>query len=922
MTGLPSGTVTFLFTDIEGSTRLLEGLGHRYGDALEAHRGILRRAFDAHGGHVVDLEGDAAFAVFSSAHASVEAAAEVQRALAEYVWPEGWPLRVRMGLHSGEATVRDGGYVGMDVHRGARIMSAGHGGQVLLSESTRHLLGGDLSGELQVRDLGEHRLKDLTSQRLYQLLIPGLESEFPALKTLENRPTNLPTQANPLIGRQAELEEVGTLLGRSDVRVLTFTGPGGTGKTRLALQVAGGVLDEFRDGVYFVNLAAVTDPDLVVPTIAQTLAIREAGGQALAETLAAYLESRELLLLLDNFEQVVAAAVSVGALLRAAPKLKVLVTSRAPLHLAAEHEFPVPPLDLPEVGHLPDTEALSQYDAVALFIARARAIRPDFAVTTSNAPAVAAICVRLDGLPLAIELAAAQVRALSPQTLLRRLEQRLNLVRSAAVDAPVRQRTLRATIDWSYTMLDAAEQRLLARLAVFAGGWDLEAAEHICDGTVGVDVLDGLSSLLEKSLIRRQDDIGGEARYVMLETIHEYASEKLGMSGETSAMLRRHAEYYLALGERIERNFDGIEAPVSDEVFARTHAELHNLRAALTWASDASEHDLALRIAAATRFAWWASGSLSEGRTAIERALAVAPQGRARDRARALKALAHLERSEGNLQRARALLEQALELFGQEADRVGEFLTLAGLSQNATFAGDVDRARAFADEVTKRAEEIGDSARVLALNTAAVVEDLAGNYGRALELAEEIRTLTTNLSYPRRFQVGQLMNIGWFAMQQGDFARARSAFEEHLAEPVARMVPIHEAGVHSNLGLVFLYEGDRDGAASQFNEALAIARAPGVKPIFEEALHGLAGVAAMDHDGERAVRLWAAAEVIRTTMGIPLTSPEQFILETYLEPIRDQLANEERNRAETQGKAMSTEEAVEYALAGDSRAGA
>ncbi len=510
---LPTGTVTLLFTDIEGSTHLLQQLGERYTSVLIECRKLLREAFSRHHGYEVDLQGDSVFVAFARATDAVSAAVASQRALASHNFAEGVAVTVRMGLHTGEPTVGAEGYVGLDVHQAARIISVGHGGQVLLSQTTRDLVEHGLPDGVSLRDLGEHRLKDLQRPaHLYQLIIADLPADFPPLKTLNNGPNNLPVQPTSLIGREKEVATLLNLLQREEVRLLTLTGPGGTGKTRLGLQVAAEISDLFPDGVYFVNLAPISDPELVVPTLAQSLDVKERAGQPLLELLKASLHWKHLLLLLDNFEQVVNAAVQVADLLAACPNLKVMVTSRRTLHIQGEQEFSVPPLAVPDPKRLPDLVALSQYEAVALYIKRAQAVKPEFQVTNANAPAVAEICVCLDGLPLAIELAAARIKLLPPQALLARLGQRLVVLTGGAKDVPARQQTLRNTIEWSYQLLDAQEQQLFRRLSAFVGGCTLEAIEAICDAldnnnAAGIGL--GWSGLTHRQELDATDRAGG-----------------------------------------------------------------------------------------------------------------------------------------------------------------------------------------------------------------------------------------------------------------------------------------------------------------------------------------------------------------------------------------------------------------------------
>ena len=585
MRDLPKGTVTLLFTDIEGSTRLLQQLGERYADLLAECRILLRTAFQQWNGNVVDTQGDAFFVVFALATDAVAAAVDGQRALAAHPWPHAVTVRVRMGLHTGEPHLASEGYVGLDIHRAARIMSAGHGGQVLLSRTTSDLVEHDLPAGVSLRDLGEYRLKDLQRpDHLYQLVIAGLPKDYPPLKTLDSHANNLPIQLTQLIGREKEVARVQELLRRKDIRLVTLTGPGGTGKTRLGLQVAAELNDAFPDGVYFVNLAPIADPEIVVPTIAQILGVKEIAEQPMLDLLKAFLREKHLLLLLDNFEQVTSAAVYVAELLIACQTLKVIVTSRAALHVRGEQEFLVTPLQLPDPKHLPNLVELSQYEAVELFLQRAQAVNPDFQLSNANGPAVAEICVRLDGLPLAIELAAARVKVLPPPALLARLGQRLTMLTSKTQDAPVRQQTLRNTIDWSYNLLDAHEQRLFRWLSVFVRGCTLEAVEAVCfaldTASTAKQVIEGVDSLVDKNLLQHIEHKYGEPRLVMLETIREYGLEALAVSKETEAIREAHAAYYLVLAEKTEPKLGYHQRATWEE---QMEYEYDNLLAAWQW---------------------------------------------------------------------------------------------------------------------------------------------------------------------------------------------------------------------------------------------------------------------------------------------------------------------------------------------------
>ena len=672
MSELPTGTVTFLFTDIEGSTRLLQELGREYGRMQDQHASIMRAAIADGGGVEIRTEGDSFFAAFPTAIGALRAAVIAQRELASFPWPDGRSVRVRMGMHTGEGALGGDDYLGIDVNYAARIAATGHGGQVVISDATRALVAAGLPDGVSVRDLGVHRLKDFDEvEHLHDLVIPGLDTDFPPLRSLGGRRSNLPSYRTSFVGRSREVAQIGELLDAA--RLLTLTGPGGTGKTRLALTVAAERLDRHPDGVVFVDLSRVTGPALVIPEIARAVRVQEMPGRDLSEILREHLRDRELLLVLDNLERLIEASPVIGELLDAAPDLVVLATSRIPLRLSGEQEYQVSPLALPTPGNPSEpveTEHLLACASVQLFVERATAARPGFRITREQAPALAEIVARLDGLPLALELAGSRMRVLDLDTLATRLEQRLPMLTGGARDLPERQRTLEAAIAWSHELLDPDEQRLFARLSVFAGGWTLEAAEAVCDADL--DVLEILGTLVDDSLVRRTELDGGGLRFTMLETIREYATGKLADAGgdELQRVRHRHAEYFRDLAEEAEPHLTGEGQAEWLEILEREH---DNLRAAIDQAArepEGSGIPTGLRICAAIWRFWQQRGRMAEGRSQLEQLLAH-PAADRRDavRARALGALGSIAYWQTDYARVPELYGEALEIAREVGDR-------------------------------------------------------------------------------------------------------------------------------------------------------------------------------------------------------------------------------------------------------------
>jgi predicted ATPase/class 3 adenylate cyclase len=717
---LPAGTVTFLFTDVEGSTKLLDELGaESYAAALAEHRRLVRDACAGHGGVEVDTQGDAFFIAFATAPAALEAARDAQAALGP------GPIRVRMGLHTGTPLLTDEGYVGSDVHRAARIAAAGTGGQVLVSQATAALVDAEL------RDLGEHRLKDLASpERLYQL---G-DEDFPPVRSLFR--TNLPVPPTPFVGRERELDEVIGLARIAGTRLLTLTGPGGSGKTRLALQAAAELGEDHEHGVWWISLAPIRNPDLVLDAAARAL---DATG-----ALADHVADRSMLLVLDNFEQVVAAAPQVAQILTACPRLRLIVTSREPLRLSGEQEYAVPPF--------------AHAEGVGFFLGRARAARPDF----QPDDAVEAICRRLDDLPLALELAAARVKALTSHQILERLERRLPLLTGGARDLPERQRTLRNTIAWSHDLLADEEARAFRRLSVFAGGCALDAAEAVCEADLEV-----LASLVDKSLLRQSD-----GRYSMLETIREFADERLGDSAEEAEIRRRHLDFYLRLAESAGLYAD-VEASGRHDLVL---PEQDNVRSALDWALTADEIELGLQLAVALE-QYWVTVAPVEGTRYLEALLARDASVPAVLRARALRVYGGTLFIFGRFEDGIRHAEAALAEFRAIGDTQAVAHMLFRLAVDAFRTGDLVRARELCDESLALHRSPWAEAQVLSL-----LGDVAFKEGRheeALDLLRESGRLAEESEF-RWWQAHSLLHLGQYALMIGRPDEAREPTRDAL----------------------------------------------------------------------------------------------------------------------------------------------
>ena len=875
-TALPTGNVTFLFTDIEGSTKLVQALGDAYAGLLAEHCRIMRAAIAEHGGTEVGTEGDSFFAAFPTSSDALEATAAAQRALAAGRWPDGVNLRVRMGVHTGEGTLGGDNYIGIDVHRAARIAAAGHGGQIVVSEAARAAVGEGLPAGSSLRDLGAHRLKDLAQpEHVYQLDVSGLPVEFPALRSLDARANNLPVQLTSFVGREAEIAAVQELLDRS--RLVTLTGPGGAGKTRLALQVAAERLLRHSDGAFFVELAPISAADLLPSAIAAALLIREATERPLLDSVTDALRDRDLLLVLDNFEHLQDAAPIVGGLLAVAPKLRVLVTSRARLNLRGEDEYSVPPLRIPDARHLPTLAELSQFEGVNLFIERARSARHDFEVSAASAPAIAEIVSRLDGLPLAIELAAAKTRILTPEAILGRLGSRLAFLRGGARDLPARQQTLREAIDWSYQLLRPDDQRSLRWLGVFMGGFAIAAADGLLSrsGQEG-DAVEVLETLADQSLLRRVQEQDGEPRLSMLETIREFALERLAEAGELDDARRRHAEVTLALAEALEPRL----ASSSEALDAMTH-DHDNLRAALSWAIETGKAETGLRLGyAAWRF-WQRRGHFREARSWFDRLLAL-PGAAALTAARAkgLTGAAGIAYWQNDYASALGWYREAEEIIRGLGDPAWLADALYNTGETAALTGDMATVAAKLGEGEAIGRELGDDA-ILA-----------------------------------RF----LQAMGYMAFMGDQLEAARVPLEEALAVALRGSDPAAIFIGHHTVGQVARLQGRFDDAARHYREAIRLGFELGDIAQMTEPLQGLAAVLVATGDAERGVRLLGANDAIRERLGGG-PPPEWLRLGDPLADAKGTIGEAAYARAWEAGRRMSVDEAVaEAAVLGDSAA--
>jgi predicted ATPase/class 3 adenylate cyclase len=859
---LPGGTVTFLFTDIEGSTKLLKRLREQYSTLLDEQRELLRSAFADRGGHVVDARGEEFFIAFPRATDAVAAAVDAQRGLSVHVWPEELDVRVRMGLHTGEPWLAEESYVGMDVHRAARIANVGHGGQVLLSETTAALVMDELPEGVTLLDLGRHRLKDVPRmERIRQVVIEGLPSEFPLLKSLEaqlpeaKKPRhNLPTELTPFIGREDELVEISNNLNDPSVRLLTLIGVGGMGKTRLALHIAADKVDVYPDGVWLVEFARLRDPDLVPQYAAAALGVSAhdaVEGQDVGDVLISYLEDKSLLLLLDNCEHLIEACASLAErLLKECPQVQLLATSRENLGTPGEHTFNVPAMDVPL--EIPELRELETCEATRFFIDRAKAALPMFKPTVENTLPIVEICRRLDGIPLAIELAAARVKILAPEQITELLQDRFQLLTGGPRTALPRHQTLQATLEWSYNLLTEPEQTLFSRLSVFSGGWTLEAVDGLLaeDGLSRTDLLELLSNLVDKSLVivsHRQD----EARYGMLETVHQYATELLSTSGETEAYRRRHANYLISLAEEGDPKLRSADQITWLRKFDDEH---ENFRAALRWTTASDHADDAARLVAALGWFWFLRGYWTDARQWLNTSMDMVSDPEPLLRAKAICRAAGIELIQGNLAGPPELVREALDIFTAHEDIEGMAWCLNLLGQTASFVtdDDVDCIKNL-NQSLELFRSLGDNwGMAWSKRYLGQMAEFEGDIDRAFALQEEALKVFK--------EIGDFWNaahsrflIGGTYRDQGDFQKAESAYRESYA--MCETIDDHVMGAHAlqGMGIAALeLERYRD-AEVYLQDALEIMERIGDENCTSRANYYLARVALHHRDFDQAL---------------------------------------------------------------------
>jgi predicted ATPase/class 3 adenylate cyclase len=915
MTEYPSGTVTFLFTDIEGSTQLWEQHPEAMKSVLAKHDAILKDAIESNHGTIIKTTGDGIHAVFETAIEAVNTTLSAQRYLQSL--SSSPKLKVRMGLHTGEAELRAGDYYGQALNRGARIMSAGHGGQILLSFVTADLAREHLPADISLLDLGEHRLKDLIyPENIFQLLAPDLPKEFPALKSLNTLPNNLPFQLTSFIGREREIKEANQIF--ANTRLLTFIGPGGTGKTRLSLQVAVEQLTEFKDGVWLIELASITDPSLILQAITSVFNLRMQLGMPLQEILLDYLRAKNLLLILDNCEHLVeACAQLVDQILRSSPQIKFIVSSREALGISGETVYRVPSLSLPNPAEV-TREALEGYESVQLFVERAQAANPKFQLTDSNASSVAQICFRLDGIPLALELAAARIAIFAAEQIATRLDDRFKLLTGGSRTALPRQQTLRALIDWSYDMLSEDERALLRRLSVFVGGWTFEAAEAVCGD---LDVLELLIQLVNKSLVIVDEEVE-ETRYHLLETIRQYARNKLLEAGEAEQIRNAHMKYFV--------NFSELTSPYMDtkEVLnwiPKLDAEYDNLNAAFEWGLD---HDVeaCLRIVGSLAYYWFRRGHGAEGIEMSNAAFARAnmlPEVKNEEvqrqqmliRAKALQAAAFLSFSQGDNPNAYKAGSECIVLARQLDDIQMLAVALSFSASAKLFEGDIEIARAQIEEAIAICQNTGEKfGLAMAYGMKAQMEMMVNHdlnaaeayEQKALEMTDEIAATWTGL-------------MMYFATARGaiyrrDYAIARERLMYCLPFFI-EMKDEHRVNmVNSEFAHMDRYEGKFHEAEERYRKTIRIWQKLGHRAAVAHQLECIAFLAKVHEEPERALHLLGAAEILREKIKIQMQPPEREEYESEVADLRASVTEQEFTRLWAQGRALTMEQAIQLAL--------